>query len=67
MEIKELDVVALTDSLPDQGLDAGAVGTIVHIFHKPNIAYEVEFIDDDGATIAMATLTPDQFRMVKSV
>jgi hypothetical protein len=62
MDIKELDVVTLTAALPEQGLEAGAIGTVVHVFHTPNIAFEVEFVDDDGTTAAMATLTRDQFR-----
>ena len=60
--VQELDVVALVVDLPEQGLDAGAEGTIVHVFHRPRLAYEVEFADGDGATIAMTTLTPDQVR-----
>jgi uncharacterized protein DUF4926 len=62
MDIKELDVVTLTGALPEQGLRAGAVGTVVHVFHVPDTAYEVEFVDDDGTTAAMTTLTRDQFR-----
>jgi Domain of unknown function (DUF4926) len=56
------DVVALVDPRPDDALPAGAVGTIVHIFDKPRRAYEVEFVDDDGVTIATATLLPEQIR-----
>jgi hypothetical protein len=62
VDLEELDVVALTSDLPQEGLGAGAIGTVVHVFHQPNTAYEVEFVDDDGKTIAMATLTPDQIR-----
>jgi hypothetical protein len=61
MDINELDVVMLTTPLPDEGLEAGAIGTVVHVFHTPRTAYEVEFVDDDGTTAAMATLTRDQF------
>lgn len=62
--MQELDVVSLLIDLPDEGLRSGAEGTIVHIFHRPNLAYEVEFVDDDGATVAMVALTPDQVRQV---
>jgi Domain of unknown function (DUF4926) len=62
VDLEELDVVALTTDVPEEGLEAGTIGTVVHIFHKPNTAYEVEFVDGDGATIAMATLTADQIR-----
>jgi hypothetical protein len=57
-----LDVVALVDPRPEDGLAAGAVGTIVHIFDRPRRAYEVEFVDDDGMTVATATLLPEQIR-----
>jgi hypothetical protein len=56
------DVVELVTDLPDEGLAAGAVGTVVHVFDRPNRAYEVEFADDDGRTIAQIALTPDKVR-----
>jgi len=59
------DVVALVDARREDGLPAGAVGTIVHIFDKPRPAYEVEFADNDGVTIATATLQPGQVRMIE--
>ncbi|GAA2571928.1 hypothetical protein GCM10010435_53030 [Winogradskya consettensis] len=62
MEFDELDVVALAADLPAEGLKAGAVGTIVDIFRDPELAYEVEFTDDDGATLSLTTLTPEQVR-----
>jgi hypothetical protein len=62
VELKDLDVVTLLTDLPQEGLEAGAVGTVVHVFHRPDTAYEVEFVDDDGTTIALATLAPDQIR-----
>jgi hypothetical protein len=59
MSFKELDVVRLATDLPDEGLAAGAVGTVVHIFRTPSTAYEVEFVDEEGETLAMATLAED--------
>ena len=56
------DVVELTTDLPNEGLTAGSVGTVVHIFREPNLAYEVEFADDEGKTLAMVALTPDHLR-----
>jgi hypothetical protein len=63
MNVNELDVVVLTTPLPEDGLAVGAIGTVVHVFHAPRTAYEVEFVDDEGTTTAMATLTRDQFRL----
>ena len=50
-----LDTVALVDALPDEGLAAGTVGTIVRIFERPNRAFAVEFTDDDAGTVAFVT------------
>jgi hypothetical protein len=61
--IKEHDYVVLTSNLPDEGLQAGDVGTIVHI-HRNAAAYEVEFITLTGQTVAVATVLPNQLRPV---
>jgi hypothetical protein len=61
--IKEHERVVLTVSVPDQGLEAGDVGTVVHI-HKDGEAYEVEFLTLDGNTVAVATLEASQVRPV---
>ncbi len=60
--IKLLDIVALTENLPEYGLSRGQVGTIVEIL-STNI-YEVEFSDDEGQTYAMQTLSADQVMML---
>ncbi|MFF0232715.1 DUF4926 domain-containing protein [Micromonospora sp. NPDC005254] len=54
------DVVELREATPGEGLPAGAVGTVVHVFDGPPPAYEVEFADADGRTVAMVTLRTDQ-------
>jgi hypothetical protein len=41
--IEEHDCVVLTANLPAEGLEAGDVGTVVHI-HKGGEGYEVEFM-----------------------
>ena len=52
--IKELDIVALPEDLPDESLSKGTIGTIVHI-HNNNF-YEVEFSDLNGQAYALLTL-----------
>ena len=49
-KVKLLDVVALTDDLPEQKLERGQVGTVVEVL-APDV-YEVEFADNDGRTYA---------------
>ncbi len=53
--INEHDCVVLTKSLPAVGLEAGDVGTVVHI-HQNGAAYEVEFMTLAGRTVAVATV-----------
>lgn len=48
--MKLLDVVALTDNMPQQRLQRGQVGTIVEIL-APHV-YEVDFADLEGRTYA---------------
>ncbi|NJC12661.1 hypothetical protein F4558_002487 [Micromonospora profundi] len=54
------DVVELREAVPGKQLPAGAAGTVAHIFGVPSTAYEVEFADADGRTVALVTLRPDQ-------
>ncbi len=53
--MKLLDVVALTDDLPQKGLHKGQVGTIVELL-SPQV-YEVEFSGLDGKTYATAAVS----------
>ena len=59
MKVKLLDVVALTDDLPEYNLRRGQVGTVVEIL-AGGIAFEVEFSDRDGRTYESVGLRPDQ-------
>ncbi len=59
----EHDRIVLTSELPEEGLRAGDVGTIVHV-HRQGEAFEVEFLALDGHTVAVATVMASQFRPV---
>ena len=59
--IKEHDCVVLTANVPDEGLEAGDVGTVAHI-HKGGEGYEVEFMTLTGETVAIVTLLASQVR-----
>ena len=61
--IREHDCIVLTQDLPDEGLQAGDVGTVVHIY-RDGAAYEVEFVMLTGQTVAVATVLPAQTRPV---
>jgi len=61
MTFAELSLVELVHDLPDEGLAAGAVGTVVEVYTDPP-GYEVEFVDDDGRTVAILALPPHALR-----
>jgi hypothetical protein len=57
-DIQVLDVVALTEDIPDRSLVRGQVGAVVEA-HDPG-TFEVEFVDNDGKTYAMLPLKSSQ-------
>ena len=61
--LAEHSIVVLNSDMPDAGLHAGDVGAIVHV-HGQGKAYEVEFVDGDGTTIALRTLDADEIRPI---
>lgn len=61
--IREHERVVLTTAVPSEGLEAGDVGTVVHVY-KDGQAYEVEFLALEGHTAAVVTLEASQVRPV---
>ena len=61
--IQEHDRVVLKSDVAAQDLEAGDVGTVVHIYPEGK-AFEVEFLTLDGQTFALATLLASQVRLV---
>ena len=61
--IKEHDRVVLAATVPSEGLVAGDVGTVVHVY-RDGQAYEVEFTTLEGKTAAVVTLEASQVRPV---
>jgi hypothetical protein len=61
--IREHDRVVLKSDVASDGLEAGDVGTIGHVY-RGGESYEVEFITLSGATIAVVTLSAGQVRPV---
>lgn len=59
--IEELDSVVLMADLPQHGLRAGDLGTVVMV-HQGGAGYTVEFTTLSGETVAVATLPADQVR-----
>lgn len=61
--IKEHDRIVLKSDITAEGLKAGDVGTVVHIY-RDGLAYEVEFTTLDGDTAAVVTVESSQVRAV---
>ena len=60
--IELLDVVALTEDLPEHGIYRGQVGTAVEIW-APGV-FEVEFSDNEGRAYAMLALKESQLMLL---
>ena len=63
--IEELASVVLTADLPERGLRAGDIGTVVMV-HQQGAGYTVEFQTLGGETVAVVTVPADGVRPVRS-
>ena len=62
-EIKLLDVVALTQDVPEHNLKRGEVGTVVEILANGE-AYEVEFSNDNGQMSKCLSFPASQLKVL---
>ena len=58
---EELDVVVLTRDLPERGLLAGDLGTVVDR-SADGRSFLVEFVRGDGTTVSVERLAVDELR-----
>jgi hypothetical protein len=65
--IKILETVVATANFPDHQVLAGDLGTVVEVYTEPGLAYKVEFVNPDGTTRALLTLSLDQIRHITPV
>jgi len=63
--IRELEIVVLTEDLPERRLVEGDVGTVVMV-HKDGAGYEVEFVTFEGDTVTVISLNPSQVRTIRT-
>jgi hypothetical protein len=61
--IKEHERVVLKTAVAAKGLEAGDVGTVVHVY-RDGRAYEVEFTTLEGKTAAVVTVEASNVRPV---
>ena len=62
-KIKLLDVVALTQDVPEHNLKRGDIGTVVEILSNGE-AYEVEFSDDNGQMYKCLSFRASQLQVI---
>lgn len=64
----ELDIVELTEDLPEFGIRRGEQGTVVEVFDDPEEAYMIEFVDESGASSRLAFgVKPDQITNIDAI
>ena len=63
--IDELATVVLTTDMPERGLQAGDIGTVVMV-HQAGQGYTVEFMTLSGDTVAVVTLPAEQVRPIRA-
>ena len=61
--LNENDSVKAKKDLSEHVL-VGCIGTIVLIYQKPSLAYEVEFFDSQGDTIELLTVQPIEIELM---
>ena len=62
MKFEKLECVVLAHNVPEHGLRAGDLGTVVEIY--PGGGVEVEFVRGSGATQALLTLSQRDIRKI---
>jgi len=63
--IREHDRIVLTAAVPNERLEIGDVGTVVHVYAEGEV-FEIEFMTLDGQTAAVATVEASAVRPVRS-
>jgi hypothetical protein len=62
-----LDIVELTEDLPEFGVRRGERGTVVEVLSEPEEAYILEFVEESGTSSRLAYwVRPHQVSVVKS-
>jgi len=58
------DVIRIEKPIPHKNLSIGDRGTILLIYEESNLplAYEIEFVNENGQSISVTTLTDEEVR-----
>jgi hypothetical protein len=57
-EFSPLELVLLPSGLPDEGIEPGALATVVAVHREPELHYEIEVSADDGGRRFLGTVPP---------
>jgi hypothetical protein len=63
----QFDTVVLTENILEKKLTKGMIGAIIEVYKTPDSAYEVEFCDLNGRTIAVVALLPSQIKIASKI
>jgi hypothetical protein len=58
--LQDLDGVTLLVDFPEDDVYAGQTGTVVAVHGDPAVAYDVEFVNAEGETIAIIVVNYSQ-------
>jgi hypothetical protein len=58
--IKQFDTVRLKRDLPEAGLRAGTLATVLDVYEQPSPGYEIEVVGTDGHTVFWGSVRADQ-------
>ena len=64
MRFEKLECVVMAHDVPEHGLRAGDLGTVVEVY--PEGGVEVEFVRGSGVTQALLTLSEQDVRKIDS-
>lgn len=59
------DIISVVEDIPKLNVKAGMIGAVIDIYEGSDEAYEVEFCDDEGRTVALGALLPTQITLVE--
>lgn len=59
-----LEQIVILIDVPEYDVRAGDLGTVVEIYETPSSALEIEFVNPDGTTRALLTVSPEQVRRI---
>jgi hypothetical protein len=65
MNFEVNETVIILEDNPQEGVEKGDIGTIIMVYEKPNKAYEVEFVDEEGQVKSQGVYHSNQMAKLK--